>query len=148
MSRRDKELLCQSPFFIVDPGSSDSLYAATQPTLCSAGFSVTILDSLVNSSPESVARVRLLVRAPEDAIDFVVGDVRSEAVLTQVLSKQRHDAIIHFAALKAVGESIDRPLDYYDNNLGGLTTVLVRVMVVCRLNRHLAGCHRFASQSC
>lgn len=105
-------------------GGAGYIGSHTVYELVSAGYAVTILDSLANSSPESVARVRRLVRAPEEAIEFVVGDVRDEPVVARILSRERHDAIIHFAALKAVGESIDRPLDYYENNLGGLTTVL------------------------
>ena len=104
-------------------GGAGFIGSHTVVELITAGFSVTILDNLVNSSPESVARVRKLVDAPE-AITFVRGDVRDEGVLTSVLSSAKHVAIIHFAALKAVGESISKPLDYYENNLGGLTTVL------------------------
>ena len=107
-------------------GGAGYIGSHTVVELVAAGFAVTIVDSLVNSSPESVARVRNLVRAPDDAIAFVVGDVRDEAVLTRILSRERHEAIIHFAALKAVGESIEKPLEYYENNLGGLTNVLVR----------------------
>jgi len=104
-------------------GGAGFIGSHTVVELIGAGYAVTILDNLVNSSPESVARVRKLVDAPE-AISFVRGDVRDEGVLSRVLSSARHVAIIHFAALKAVGESISRPLDYYENNLGGLTTVL------------------------
>lgn len=104
-------------------GGAGFIGSHTVVELITAGFAVTILDNLVNSSPESVARVRKLVDAPE-AITFVRGDVRDEGVLTSVLSSAKHVAIIHFAALKAVGESISKPLDYYENNLGGLTTVL------------------------
>jgi len=104
-------------------GGAGFIGSHTVVELIGAGFAVTILDNLVNSSPESVARVRKLVSAPE-AIEFVRGDVRDEGVLASVLSGAPHVAIIHFAALKAVGESISKPLDYYENNLGGLTTVL------------------------
>ena len=104
-------------------GGAGFIGSHTVVELIHAGFAVTILDNLVNSSPESVARVRKLVPAPE-AITFVRGDVRDEAAVAAVLSGARHMAIIHFAALKAVGESISKPLDYYENNLGGLTTVL------------------------
>ena len=104
-------------------GGAGFIGSHTVVELIHAGFAVTILDNLVNSSPESVARVRKLVPAPE-AISFVKGDVRDEAAVAAVLSGARHMAIIHFAALKAVGESISKPLDYYENNLGGLTTVL------------------------
>jgi len=104
-------------------GGAGYIASHTIVELVAAGFAVTIVDNLVNSSPESVARVRKLVAAPE-AITFVRGDVRDEAVLAGALSAAPHAAIIHFAALKAVGESISRPLDYYENNLNGLVTVL------------------------
>ena len=104
-------------------GGAGFIASHTVVELVGAGFAVTILDNLINSSPESVARVRKLVDAPE-AIDFVKGDVRDEGALAAVLSAAPHAAVIHFAALKAVGESISKPLDYYENNLGGLTTVL------------------------
>ena len=104
-------------------GGAGFIASHTVVELVGAGFAVTILDNLINSSPESVARVRKLVDAP-GAIDFVKGDVRDEGALAAVLSAAPHAAVIHFAALKAVGESISKPLDYYENNLGGLTTVL------------------------
>jgi UDP-glucose 4-epimerase len=104
-------------------GGAGFIASHTAVELVNAGFAVTLFDNLVNSSPESVARVRKLVDSPE-AIAFVRGDVRDEAVLAAVLSGAPHVAIIHFAALKAVGESISRPLDYYENNLNGLVTVL------------------------
>ncbi len=104
-------------------GGAGFIASHTIVELVGAGFAVTIVDNLVNSVPEAVARVRRLVAAP-DAIHFVRGDVRDEAVLAGVLSGAPHVAVIHFAALKAVGESIDRPLDYYENNLNGLVTVL------------------------
>lgn len=104
-------------------GGAGFIASHTVVELVAAGFAVTIVDNLINSSPESVARVRKLVDTPE-AITFVRGDVRDEAALGAVLSAAPHAAVIHFAALKAVGESISKPLDYYENNLGGLTTVL------------------------
>jgi UDP-glucose 4-epimerase len=107
-------------------GGAGYIASHTIVELIGAGYAVTILDNLVNSSPESVARVRKLVDAPE-AIAFVKGDVRDEAVLSGILSASPHVAVIHFAALKAVGESISRPLDYYENNLAGLVTVLAAV---------------------
>ena len=107
-------------------GGAGFIASHTIVELIDAGFAVTILDNLVNSAPESVARVRKLVTQPE-AITFVRGDVRDEAVLASILSNAPHIAVIHFAALKAVGESISKPLDYYENNLAGLVTVLAAV---------------------
>ena len=90
-----------------------------------AGFDVVGVDSLVNSSAAVLPRLRELGgREPV----FVQGDVRDATVLDRcfALAKERFggiSAVIHFAALKAVGESNERPLDYFDNNLGGLLSV-------------------------
>ncbi|TDP88159.1 UDP-galactose 4-epimerase [Aquabacterium commune] len=90
-----------------------------------AGYDVIGVDSLVNSSPRVLDRLTTLSgREPV----FVQGDVRDAAVMDRCfeLARERFggvQAMVHFAALKAVGESVERPLDYFDNNLGGLLSV-------------------------
>ena len=90
-----------------------------------AGFDVIGVDSLVNSSPRVLDRLTTISgREPV----FVQGDVRDAAVMDRCfeLARERFggvQAVVHFAALKAVGESVERPLDYFDNNLGGLLSV-------------------------
>jgi UDP-glucose 4-epimerase len=90
-----------------------------------AGYDVVGVDSLVNSSPRVLDRLTAIGgREPV----FVEGDVRDAAVMDRcfAIAQERFGgvkAVVHFAALKAVGESVERPLDYFDNNLGGLVSV-------------------------
>ena len=84
--------------------------------LLSTGHSVTVFDNLSNSSEESLRRVADLT---QKEIVFVKGDVLDNDALKQVFAQTKFDAVIHFAALKAVGESVSKPLEYYHNNLTG-----------------------------
>ena len=88
------------------------------------GFNVIVLDNLVNSSAIALERV---VALSCNEIPFVHGDVRNSEMLSQILEHHKIDAVIHFAGLKAVGESVSRPIDYYDVNVGG-TISLVSAM--------------------
>ncbi|MBK6295601.1 MAG: UDP-glucose 4-epimerase GalE [Rhodoferax sp.] len=97
--------------------------------LLQAGHSVTVLDNLCNSSQESLKRVQSLAGR---ALDLVQGDIRDFDLLRRLLdsrgSKQpSFDAVVHFAGLKAVGESVAQPLAYFDNNVLG-TVCLLRAM--------------------
>ncbi len=106
-------------------GAAGYIASHTWLALQAAGFSVIGIDSFVNSSPEVLKRLEQLGgQAPQ----FVKGDVRDAAALDACFELARTQgspisAVMHFAALKAVGESVERPLDYFDNNLGGLTSV-------------------------
>ena len=84
--------------------------------LLNTGHSVTVFDNLSNSSEESLRRVADLT---QQEIIFVQGDVLDDDALQQVFAQSQFDAVIHFAALKAVGESVSKPLDYYHNNITG-----------------------------
>ncbi len=101
-------------------------YIGSHTALCllNAGHEVVALDNLYNASPEALRRVEALTgkKAP-----LVVGDCTDEAAVTAVFEQYRPDAVIHFAGLKAVGESVAKPLDYYQNNLDA-TMTLCRVM--------------------
>ena len=102
-------------------------YIGSHTALCllEAGHEVVVLDNLDNSSPESLRRVEELTgrKAP-----LVVGDCTDEAAVTALFEQyQPIDAVIHFAGLKAVGESVAMPLEYYDNNLNS-TVQLCRAM--------------------
>lgn len=92
--------------------------------MLNSGYDVVVVDNYENSNPEALRRVRALTGRdfPEYALD-----VRDEEGLKKVFSAHKIDAVIHFAGLKAVGESVRQPLKYYDNNLGGAVT-LCRVM--------------------
>ena len=84
--------------------------------LLNSGHSVTVFDNLSNSSEESLRRVADLTQKD---IVFVKGDVLDNTALEQLFSQSQFDSVIHFAALKAVGESVSKPLDYYHNNITG-----------------------------
>ena len=92
--------------------------------LLNQGHRVTVLDNLCNSNPESLVRVRELTGKE---LTFVEGDVRDEELLSRVFAENSFDCVIHFAGLKAVGESVSQPWRYYDNNLNS-TLVLTKVM--------------------
>lgn len=93
--------------------------------LMAAGHRVVAIDNLCNSKGESLARVERIAGRALDA--FVQADVRDREVLRTVFRRHQIDAVIHFAGLKAVGESVAKPLDYYDNNVSG-TVALCEVM--------------------
>ena len=89
--------------------------------LMDAGYRVVVLDNLRNSHAEVFNRVEQIVgRRPE----FVRGDVRDRELLDKLFSDYGIASVLHFAGLKAVGESISKPLDYYQNNVGGTLTLL------------------------
>ena len=89
-----------------------------------AGHSVVVVDNLVNSNPESLRRVSKIIGKE---IPFYEVDVRDKDALTKVFDENKIDAVIHFAGLKAVGESVSKPLEYYHNNMTG-TFILLDVM--------------------
>lgn len=95
--------------------------------LLSAGFSVTVFDNFSNSQPEALNRVRQITGAK---LDFIQGDIRDRSSLEAALRQSKASAVIHFAGLKAVGESINHPLSYYDNNVVG-TVHLLQAMQAC-----------------
>ena len=105
-------------------GGAGYIGSHTVLALLRAGRRVVVLDSLVNASAEALRRVEALAGRP---LAFVQGDIRDEALLDALLAEQRVGSVIHFAGLKAVGESVARPLDYHAVNVGG-TQVLLRAL--------------------
>ena len=95
--------------------------------LLEAGHDVTVFDNLCNSQRESLERVQ---RITGKTLQFVQGDIRDRAALVAALRASGATAVIHFAGLKAVGESVANPLAYYDNNVVG-TVRLLEAMVEC-----------------
>ena len=89
--------------------------------LAARGHQLVIVDNHSNSSPLAVRR---LEQVAGRAFDVRNVDLRDRAALTALFSEQSFDAVVHFAALKAVGESCDKPLDYFDNNISGTITLL------------------------
>lgn len=92
--------------------------------MINAGLEPIILDNLSNSNSAVLERVHALTGVTPLFYD---GDVRNQTILSQIFSEQKIDSVIHFAGLKAVGESVEKPLEYYDNNVHG-TLVLVGEM--------------------
>ncbi|MEG0933973.1 MAG: UDP-glucose 4-epimerase GalE [Clostridia bacterium] len=105
-------------------GGAGYIGSHTCLALLKAGYEVVVVDDYVNSSPEAVRRVKELAQADFPVYDLNVCD---EAALGQVFKKEKPDAVIHFAGLKAVGESVEKPLEYYRNNLDS-TLSLVEAM--------------------
>ena len=89
-----------------------------------AGHSVVVVDNLYNSKPEAIRRVERIIGKK---VPFVEADIRDREAMDKLFSDNRIDAVINFAALKAVGESVAKPLEYYENNRNGVF-VLVDVM--------------------
>jgi UDP-glucose 4-epimerase len=105
-------------------GGAGYIGSHTAVELLQAGHEVVCLDNYSNSSPRALERVRRIVGRD---LTEVRGDVRDAALLGRLFGAHDFDGVIHFAALKAVGESVARPLAYYDNNVGG-TLALLRAM--------------------
>ncbi|MHA7141262.1 UDP-glucose 4-epimerase GalE [Arthrobacter sp. Sr33] len=109
---------------ILVTGGSGYIGSHTTLALLEAGHQVVVVDNLMNSSETALDRVREL---SAKALTFHKVDLLDEAALTAVFDAEAVDAVIHFAGLKAVGESVAKPLHYYHNNVGG-TLNLLRVM--------------------
>ena len=92
--------------------------------LLKSGYEVVVVDSLCNASLEALKRVKKLA---DSDIPFHKVDVRDKAALTRVFKQYTIDGVIHFAGLKAVGESVEKPIEYYNTNVGG-TFILAEVM--------------------
>ena len=99
--------------------------------LLESGHGVVVIDNLCNSNAESLNRVMELTGK---SLKFYQGDVRDEALLEQIFAENAIDAVIHFAGLKAVGESVAKPWEYYDNNLNS-TLILTKVMKKANVKR-------------
>ncbi|HYF58026.1 MAG TPA: UDP-glucose 4-epimerase GalE [Burkholderiaceae bacterium] len=106
---------------ILVTGGAGYIGSHTVVELLQAGHEVVVLDNLANASPEALRRVEAITGRPAP---LVVGDLRDEALLSRLLAEHRFDATIHFAGLKAVGESVAKPLEYYDCNVAGTVTLL------------------------
>ena len=101
---------------ILVTGGAGYIGSHTCIELLNAGHDVVVLDNLSNSSVESLTRVQELA---QKSLNFVEGDIRHPETLDQVFKQFKIDAVIHFAGLKAVGESQQIPLTYFDNNIAG-----------------------------
>jgi len=101
-------------------GGAGYIGSHTTLALLEAGYDVMVLDNLCNSSAQSLERVqRICGKAPI----FIEGDIRDRLLLDNLFSSHKITAVLHFAGLKAVGESVRLPLDYYENNVAGSVTL-------------------------
>ena len=89
--------------------------------LLNDGKDVLVLDNYANSSAESLRRVQALA---EKQLTFIEGDIRDRVLLDQIFTEHNIESVVHFAGLKAVGESAAIPLDYFDNNVSGTVNLL------------------------
>ncbi|TDQ37524.1 UDP-glucose 4-epimerase GalE [Thiopseudomonas denitrificans] len=110
--------------YILVTGGAGYIGSHTCVELLEAGYRVLVLDNLSNSSPESMRRVQQITGK---TLEFVEGDIRLLADLEAVFERFPVEAVVHFAGLKAVGESVAQPLRYYQNNVTG-TLNLLQVM--------------------
>ena len=121
---------------ILVTGGAGYIASHTAIVLQEAGYNVLALDNLCNSSAESLLRV---AKITGQTVPLIQADIRDEAALRHVFAKYDISAVVHFAGLKAVGESTELPLKYYDYNVAG-TVTLCRVMAE-------AGCKRLVFSS-
>ena len=105
-------------------GGAGYIGSHTCVELLEKGYGVVVIDNLVNSSAKSLERVEQITGK---SLDFYQNDVRDRDAMERIFSKHDIDCVIHFAGLKAVGESVAMPLEYYDNNLYS-TVVLCETM--------------------
>lgn len=101
---------------ILVTGGAGYIGSHTVVELLNAGMEVVVIDNLVNSSEESLKRVEKITGR---SVKFYKGDIADRALLDQIFDNEDIESCIHFAGLKAVGESVAKPLEYYDNNIGG-----------------------------
>ena len=109
---------------ILVTGGAGYIGSHTCIALIEAGYDIVVFDNFCNASKESLRRVEAIVGK---SIPLIEGDIRVASQIQKVFDTYTIDAVIHFAGLKAVGESVSEPLKYYDNNVNG-TLILCEVM--------------------
>ena len=102
-------------------GGAGYIGSHTCVELLNAGLDVTVFDNFCNSQPEALARVQSITGR---TLRLIEGDIRDRSALASALKNSGAKAVIHFAGLKAVGESVEKPLAYYDNNVIGSLRLL------------------------
>ena len=109
---------------ILVTGGAGYIGSHTVVELQNSGYEVVVCDNLCNSSRKSLERVEKITGKP---VKFYLADILDRDAMEEIFTKEKIDSVIHFAGLKAVGESVAKPWEYYNNNIGG-TLVLVDVM--------------------
>ena len=107
---------------ILVTGGAGYIGSHTCVELLNAGYEIIILDNFYNSKSESLNRIKEITNKD---FKFYEGDIRDREFLDNLFATENIEAVIHFAGLKAVGESCQKPLEYYDNNIGGTVTLLL-----------------------
>lgn len=116
---------------ILVTGGAGYIGSHTCIELIESGYTPVVYDNLSNSSTVSLDRIKQITG---QSVEFVEGDIRDANQLKQAITKHDIEAVIHFAGLKAVGESVAKPLMYYDNNVSGSVT-LVETMAACNVKK-------------
>ena len=106
---------------ILVTGGAGFIGSHTCVELLNAGYEVTVVDNLYNASEKAIDRVREITGRD---LTFVKGDILDKLCLDQIFESQKIDAVIHFAGLKAVGESVHKPVEYYSNNITGTLNLI------------------------
>ena len=104
---------------ILVTGGTGYIGSHTVVELQNNGYDVVVLDNLSNSSVKSLDRVKAITGKD---VKFYEGDIRDRKILEKIFDNETIDSCIHFAGLKAVGESVEKPWEYYDNNITGTLT--------------------------
>lgn len=116
---------------ILVTGGTGFIGSHTCVELLNAGYSIVVLDNLSNSKVEAMGRIS---RITGKQARFYQADMRDREALRGIFTDSKIDAVVHFAGLKAVGESVEKPLEYYENNIAG-TLHLLQVMAEYHCNR-------------
>ena len=128
--RSDKRRCLLWQFLVT--GGAGFIGSHTCVELLNAGYDVVVYDNLSNSSEKSLERVEQITGKK---VTFYKGDILDRDRLNEVFEKESLDSCIHFAGLKAVGESVQKPWEYYNNNIAG-TLTLVDVMRQHGMQKH------------
>jgi UDP-glucose 4-epimerase len=110
---------------ILVTGGAGYIGSHTCVELMAAGYDIVVLDNLANSRAPVLERIARIAGRPAE---FVEGDIRDASLLQSLFGQHAFEAVIHFAGLKAVGESVARPELYYDNNVSGTVTLVQAMM--------------------
>ncbi len=114
---------------ILVTGGAGYIGSHTALELLNRGYDIIVVDNLSNSSSESLVRVEKITKKK---VNFYLGDIRDWKLLNKIFQENDITHVLHFAGLKAVGESVEKPLDYYHNNIYG-TLVLLEAMQKARV---------------
>ena len=107
--------------YVLVTGGAGFIGSHTVVELLNSGYGAVVVDNLCNSSEESLKRVEKICGK---SVKFYYGDVRDEQLMDKVFAENKISSVIHFAGLKAVGESVEKPLEYYKNNIDSTLTLL------------------------